>query len=217
MPWLQTLVTMVVLHDPRPAAEFRSSRAIFDTVPPHKSFLKAERGKGLPIGNLTSQFFANVYLDPFDQFVKHRLKARWYGRYVDDFIVLDSCSKELHDLQEATTSFLRASLRLTVHPTKVASGRIADGINFTGYIIKPGRCYLRRSSVANCKKRIRAWQAMPDPFGRESLQHIAHSVNSTLGLLRHVDGYRQRQSICRTANSLFMHSDIENYKWIVRQ
>lgn len=216
-PWLRTLVSMVVLHDPRPAAEMRSSQALFDTVPPHKSFRKAGRGKGLPIGNLTSQFFANVYLDPFDQYVKHKLKAPKYGRYVDDFIVIGTCSEELREMQVAMTAYLRETLQLTVHPTKTVSGRIADGINFAGYIIKPGRCYLRRSSVANCQKRIRAWQAMPDPFCGESLQHIAQSANSTLGLLRHVDGYRQRQSICIAANSLFMYADIENRKWIVRQ
>lgn len=75
-PWLRELIQYVALHDPRPGALFRSPPHLFARVPRHKSLLHAPDGKGLPIGNLTSQFFANVYLNELDQFVKHGLKGR---------------------------------------------------------------------------------------------------------------------------------------------
>jgi len=80
--WLRTLIRQIALHDPRPGAEMRSPPSLFARVPRHKSLIHAPAGTGLPIGNLTSQFFANLYLNELDQHVRHVLKAQRYGRYV---------------------------------------------------------------------------------------------------------------------------------------
>lgn len=85
--WLRTLIRYVALHDPRPGAQLQSSATLFARVLRNKSFLHAPDSKGLPIGNLTSQFFANLYLNELDQHVKHGLKAPYYGRYVDDMVL----------------------------------------------------------------------------------------------------------------------------------
>ena len=69
--------------------------ALFQLIPPHKSLFKVPKNQGLPIGNLTSQFFANIYLNELDQFAKHQLKIKYYLRYVDDLLMLHQNPKQL--------------------------------------------------------------------------------------------------------------------------
>jgi RNA-directed DNA polymerase len=116
--WLMNLIRQVILHDPTRNAYFRSSRNLFDRVPRHKSLLHAKEGIGLPIGNLTSQFFANVYLNEVDQFVKHGLKARYYGRYVDDMILFNEDSAVLRGWCDQIDGFIQENLALRLHPKK---------------------------------------------------------------------------------------------------
>ena len=208
-PWLIDLIRQVALHDPRPGAVMRSPAALFARVPRHKSLLHAPDGKGLPIGNLTSQFFANLYLNEFDQFVKHRLKARYYGRYVDDMVLLDQDPHVLNDWYTQMDTFLKATLGLHLHPRKKQLNRAEVGINFTGFIIKPGRIYLRQTSLSGCKRRIRAWERRGAPVDPETLREFSQSLNSYLGMLRQVNGYAARKSICRRVESLFLHADTE--------
>ncbi len=205
--WLRVLIRQVALHDPRPGAVFRSSRALFDRVPRHKSLLHAPAGKGLPIGNLTSQFFANVYLNELDQYVKHRLRARYYGRYVDDMVLLHDDPCVLNSWYVQIDDFLRERLALRLHPGKKHLNRLDTGIDFTGFIIKPGRTYLRRSSLARCKRKITGWERSGAPIDPASLERLSASVNSYLGMLRQVDGYRARRALCTRLESLFLNAD----------
>ena len=95
--WLWDLICQVVHHNPREGAMYRSTNRLFDLVPPHKSLLHAPHERGLPIGNLTSQFFANVYMNELDQFAKHGLRAKYYGRYVDDIVMFDESAEVLNE------------------------------------------------------------------------------------------------------------------------
>lgn len=206
--WIRTLIRQVVLHDPRPGAVLRSSPALFALVPRHKSFLHAPPGKGLPIGNLTSQFFANVYLNELDQFIKHGLRAHYYGRYVDDIILFHEKPDILNDWYTAIEDFLQDHLKLALHPKKKWINRVDRGLDFTGFRILPGRTYLRNSSLSRCKQKIRAWEregALVDP---ETLQDISGSLNSYLGMLRQVNGYRARRSLCRRVENLWLVADM---------
>lgn len=117
-PWIMNLIRQIILHDPRPTAIFKSPSSVFNKVPRHKSLLLAPSGKGLPIGNLTSQFFANVYLNELDQFVKHSLKARYYGRYVDDMVLLHDDPQVLNDWCQRIDDFIHKNLLLRLHPAK---------------------------------------------------------------------------------------------------
>jgi RNA-directed DNA polymerase len=137
--WLRHLIRQVLFHDPRSNAKFRSSRALFEKVPRHKSLLLAPDGKGLPIGNLTSQFFANVYLNEIDQFVKQGLKARYYARYVDDMILFHKSADVLNEWYDEIDSFLKEKLEIRLHPNKKWLNRADAGINFVGFIIGPLR------------------------------------------------------------------------------
>jgi len=205
--WLQQLIRQVLFHDPRMNAKFRSSRALFDRVPRHKSLLHAPDGKGLPIGNLTSQFFANVYMNEVDQFVKHGLKAHYYGRYVDDMILFHRDSGILNEWYNEIDSFLKEKLEIRLHPNKKWLNRADTGINFVGFIIKPGRTYLRQTSLTRCHQKIRAWERDGSPVDPERLQEMADSVNSYLGMLRQVNGYNARKAICKRVESLFLNAD----------
>lgn len=99
-----------------------------------KSILNNFEGeKGMPLGNLTSQFFANVYLNELDYFVKHKLKAKYYIRYVDDFVILHISKKQLEDWKEQIDKFLKEKLKLEIHPDKSKIINLSKGIDFVGF------------------------------------------------------------------------------------
>ncbi|MCC6499703.1 MAG: group II intron reverse transcriptase domain-containing protein [Anaerolineales bacterium] len=104
----------------------------------------ANRPRGLPIGNLTSQFWANVYLNELDQFVKQKLKVRAYIRYVDDFVLFSNDKRELHEWRSAIIDFL-ASLRLTIHEESAHARPTWKGITFLGFIVFPEHRRLKPS------------------------------------------------------------------------
>jgi len=89
--------------------------------------------KGMPLGNLTSQFFANVYLNELDYFVKHELKAKYYIRYVDDFVILNSSREHLKIWKQEIDKFLRDKLKIEIHPEKSKIISLSRGIDFVGF------------------------------------------------------------------------------------
>ncbi|TAL50587.1 hypothetical protein EPN81_02430 [Patescibacteria group bacterium] len=93
-----------------------------------------EPGKGLPLGNLTSQLFANIYMNEFDQFVKHGLRFKHYIRYADDFVFLSQDRRELQDVLSVVTTFLQQNLHVSLHPNKVELRTFASGVDFLGWI-----------------------------------------------------------------------------------
>lgn len=127
-------------------------------VPSHKRLAEAGPGRGLPIGNLTSQFFANVYLNELDQFVKHRLKARYYLRYVDDMVLVDQDPERLRAWGEAIAGFLREHLGLTLKdPWRLRP--VDDGADFLGYIVRPWYRLVRRRVLGHLEERLRRLEA----------------------------------------------------------
>ncbi len=213
--WLRDLIAKVLFHDPRRNVMLRSSPALFDRVPLHKSLMRAPEGKGLPIGNLTSQFFANIYMNEVDQYIKHGLKARYYGRYVDDMILFHDDPRVLNQWYESIESFLNDNLKIALHPRKKWINRADSGINFVGCIIKPGRTYLRRTSLSRCRQKIRAWERAGSPVDEKSLHDLSCAVTSYLGMLRQVDGYKARRGLCEHVGSnLFIRADADYTKII---
>jgi retron-type reverse transcriptase len=114
----------------------------------------ASPGKGIPIGNLTSQLFANVYLDPFDHFVKETLRVRHYLRYVDDFVCLDSSKTALRQVLAAQEEKL-AALGLGLDPRKVRLAPVSTGLPFLGFVVSPGRLRLRGSRLVRSRRLLR--------------------------------------------------------------
>ncbi|WP_306410559.1 RNA-directed DNA polymerase [Herbaspirillum sp. RV1423] len=154
-PWWMGLAETVLLHDPRQNFEYRGDPDRMNLVPPHKRLLGQPAHLGLPIGNLSSQFFANVYLDELDQFVKHRLRCRYYIRYVDDFVLLHESSAWLNDAKREIEIHLANALGARLNPTKTILQPIARGIDFVGQVIKPWRRTLRRRTFNDALQRVR--------------------------------------------------------------
>ena len=111
-----------------------------------ESFYSATPGKGLPLGNLTSQLLVNIYMNEFDQFAKHQLKAKRYIRYADDFVFLSRDRNQLHELLPYIVVFLRERLKLEMHPDKVSISTFASGIDFLGWVHFPDHRVLRAAT-----------------------------------------------------------------------
>lgn len=138
----------------------------------------AETGRGLPLGNITSQLFANVYLHELDWFMKQELRVNYYARYCDDFVVVARDSDYLHSLIGPIETYLREALRLELHPHKVSIRAWDQGIDFLGYVVKPHAVLLRTKTRRRMLARVNA-----------------DNVSSYLGLCSHADAYRLQQII----------------------
>lgn len=155
--------------------------------------------RGLPIGNLTSQLFANVYMNEFDQFVKHELKIKYYARYTDDFVILSDTDNEFDKLLGRITIFLRERLCLELHPHKVDIRKLHDGIDFLGYVVFPHhklpRAKTRRRVVRKLRQRA-------EEYKEEKIDDVTltQSLHSYMGLLSH-------------ANTHNFSEDLKNKLW----
>ena len=142
------------------------------------SFNSGIQGKGLPLGNLTSQLLVNIYMNEFDQFMKHKVKARHYIRYADDFVILSQNKSRLEEILPKIQEFLRGRLKLNLHPKKVSIQTMASGIDFLGWIHFPQHRVIRGAT-----KRRMLRELKDNSYKNESVQ-------SYLGMLSHGNGYR---------------------------
>jgi hypothetical protein len=164
----------------------------------------AERpGRGMPIGSLTSQLFANVYLDALDHFVKERLRVRHYLRYMDDFLLLASDRQEARDRLDVVRAFLTERLRLELNPRRVILAPVGEPCDLLGYVHhRDGRGRVRRRSVR------RLWRRLPALARRVAAHEIGSdtaraSVASWFGLAKHADAFRLSKRI-------FTQRDVDN-------
>jgi len=135
----------------------RGSKASFDSVPAYKRLANAPEHCGLAIGNLTSQFFDNVYLNELDQFIKHELKCRYYLRYVDDFVFLHESKAQLLLWREQVNRFLADRLNLELKElSKPVS--VSSGCDFLGYVTRPQYKLVRRRVFLHCLEKLDALQ-----------------------------------------------------------
>ncbi|MFC1612806.1 reverse transcriptase domain-containing protein [Patescibacteria group bacterium] len=134
---------------------------------------------GVPLGNLTSQLFANIYLNELDQLVKHKLKAKYYIRYMDDFLILGYNKKRLQQQKEEIYYFLKNSLKLDLHPKKCNMFTVKSGIDFLGYRIFANYRLLRKSTVKRFIKRTRVYKRKVDS-DLMSLEKFNQSLQSWL-------------------------------------
>lgn len=141
------------------------------------SFSSIAPGKGLPLGNLTSQLLVNVYMNEFDQYVKHGLRFKCYIRYADDFVFLSEDSKILEALIPVIACFLEEKLKLSLHPNKVSIRTWASGVDFLGWINFPDHKVLRTTTKRRMVKRV--IQNPKEP-----------TINSYLGMLKHGNARR---------------------------
>lgn len=185
-PWWLALARKILHHDPTRDPHIKSSAALLAKVPRHKSLFHGS-GDGLPIGNLSSQFFANVYLDALDQHAKRELKCRRWVRYVDDILVMGKDGSELHELSLSVDSFLRERLGVALHPNKTSINLIERGFEFLGFVCRPHCRYVRRFTTRTAMNKLRGLcRAKADPH------QIQSTANSYFGIFGQAAAYRQR-------------------------
>jgi RNA-directed DNA polymerase len=140
--------------------------------------------KGVPIGNLTSQLFANVYMNEFDQFIKQELKVKYYARYTDDFIIVSRNIKYLESLIGPINVFLNQKLKLNLHPEKVSILKYVRGIDFLGYVIFPYHKLIRKRTW---KRILRSLENKISMYknGLVSKENLDQTLQSYLGILSH--------------------------------
>lgn len=144
-------------------------------------------GIGLPLGNLTSQLLVNIYMNKFDQFVKRHLKARYYIRYADDFVILHESRDYLESLLPQMSAFLEMRLRVNLHPKKVTITTLASGVGYLGWVHFPHHRVLRTVTKHRMFRRLENWSSQ-------------ESVASYLGLLSHGNAYGHEIAIKQIAN-----------------
>ncbi|MCU0918556.1 MAG: RNA-directed DNA polymerase [Planctomycetes bacterium] len=152
---------------------------VCDYFPGDDLLTALSRRRGLPIGNLTSQFFANFYLNPFDHFVKESLRCEAYVRYVDDFALFSDSKRQLQEWRSALSSFL-ASCRLKLHPKRVQIAPADIAHRFLGQVVQPSHRRLTGENVRRFRKRLRRWERRPP-------ENLRSRIASWLGHARQAD------------------------------
>ncbi|MDM8560862.1 RNA-directed DNA polymerase [Candidatus Parabeggiatoa sp. HSG14] len=151
------------------------------------------RRHGLPIGNLTSQFFANVYLNGFDHFVKEKLKISQYVRYVDDFALFSDDYDLLKKARLAIEDYL-VTLRLKIHPIKSQLTETKQGASFLGFRVLPHRIRVRNENLKRARKRLRNLQT-DFAQGKMTIREVSQSIRSWVAHLEHGNTWRLREKI----------------------
>lgn len=160
---------------------------------PGDDLLAALRPRGLPIGNLTSQFWANVYLNPLDHFIKRVLKCAAYIRYVDDFLLFGNDKKTLHEWQRQIIQFLQ-TLRLTLHENRAQPRPVEQGIPFLGFTIYPDHRRLKRGKGISYRRHL---YSLRDSYkqGKIERQKVDVSVRAWVGHVMHGDTWGLRTTL----------------------
>ena len=160
----------------------------WDKLPHEKSLFYTPCNCGLPIGNLSSQLFSNIYMNAFDQYMKRELGCCHYGRYVDDAYVVSRNRTLLKKLIPRLNDFLRHNLKLSIHPHKTRIVNVRYGVEFLGAYLMPHRSYISNSSMYRIKRKLQNIKT-------SDTRHMQSSVNSFLGVMSHYDSYCLRRLI----------------------
>jgi len=154
----------------------------------------SEPGKGMPLGNLTSQFFANIYLNELDQFVKHTLKARHYIRYVDDFVILHRSKEALQAYKERIDNFLQERLALKLHPDKSKILQLNNGVGFLGFRIFYHHKLVRKKNIRKFEKRFKELREQ-HKAGLLDTEKLIARFEGWLAYVTHANTYRYRMQL----------------------
>ena len=188
MDFVGYLTHEIVLLDPAIECRIKGFPSDWADLPHDKSLFNSPEGCGLPIGNLTSQLFSNVYMNVFDQFMKRVVGCRHYGRYVDDFYVVSSDIDWLRQVSEIVRDALRHLLDLDFHEGKMMVKSVWEGVEFLGAWLKPHRIYATRGSVGRMRAKLRV-------LAESNRTKWEASLNSFCGVLSHGANYRLRRRL----------------------
>lgn len=188
--WKEEMVWLcdkIIFHDAAADYTYKGDPELVKLVPAGKSLTEQIPGKGLPIGNYTSQFFANLYLNELDQFMKNDLRVKKYIRYVDDVVIISRDKNELNDLEFQINGFLKEKLALELNKKKTKIKSVNNGIDFLGYFTKKDHILARRSVIKRMNKKLYINELYE--------QKKKEAISSYFAHFKHADTYRLRNKI----------------------
>lgn len=186
--FLLWLTEQIVMLDPMENCIIVGDPSDWNGLDPAKSMRNLQPGLGLPIGNLTSQLFQNVYMNPFDQWIKRDVECQHYGRYVDDFTMIDPDREWLLGQVPKVRECLWDELGLELHQGKIHIQEVHKGVEFLGVFVKPYREYISNRTLERVQKKL----GEVDLRNRDA---ALRTVNSYLGIMSHTASYNLRQSM----------------------
>ncbi len=156
----------------------------------------------MPLGNLTSQFFANVYLNEMDQFVKHKLKAKYYIRYVDDFVILHNSKEQLEKWKEQINNFIKEKLKLELHQQKSHINPLKQGVTFLGFRIFYNHKLIKRNNLRHFEHKFKELKILyrENKIKREK---VVEKLEGWIAYSKHADTYKYRRELLRQFNKNF--------------
>ena len=195
-----TLLHHIVWQDVTKDVVIKGNKKSFANIPRHKTLFKLARDKGLPIGNLTSQFFANVYMNDFDNFVKRELKVKRYIRYVDDFVLFADTKEELMEHYTHIIQYLEVELELRLRD-KYILRKNKEGLDFLGYVIRPYYTLVRKRVVHNYKYKkaqyLDRYEALRGTMGLSEIKAFLSVKASFVGHAKHANSFNLLNKVGR--------------------
>ena len=192
------LSNKIIYHDPTKNFYFKGDIKNLKKLPPHKTLFKVPKNRGLPIGNLTSQFFANVYMNTFDHFVKRELKVKSYLRYVDDFVLFDSSKDRLLEWKYHIENYLEKYLSLKLRDDFKLK-KVKEGLDFLGYIIRDNYVLIRKRVVNNFKfkkaKFLQKYEDMRADVDSKEIERFLSVKASFIGHIKHANSFNLMKKV----------------------
>ena len=205
------LIEKTIYNGPTKNCIIKGKKTDWNNLPKTKSLFHANTNCGLPIGNLTSQLFGNIYMNEFDHFVKKNYGIKYYGRYVDDFVLIHENKEYLKNLIPLLANFLQDNLKLTLHPNKIYLQHYTKGVTYLGAVIKPHRIYTAKRTKANFYNAITKWNIIirkQKKLQKEDLDLFISSINSYLGILKHYKTYKFRKKMLKEYLSGWIYNQV---------
>ncbi len=193
---------ITIFHSPTNNYIKKGDSSLFSLIPKRKSLFNSTIGTGLPIGNYSSQFFANLYLNQMDHFIKRDLKCKHYFRYVDDFVLLSEDKEQLKGWCKKIEEFLNCFLKIKINQKKTKIQLVEKGIDFLGYFIKPEYILSRKRVVSVFKEKVFGLERN-NVYCKEKQKKAITIINSYFGHLRHANTYNFRRKLLISLNWRF--------------
>jgi len=204
------LCKIIIFNAPTKNCIYRSPKNMWKQLPKDKSLFTSKKGCGLPIGNLTSQIFANFYLNDFDHFIKKECQIKNYGRYVDDCLFIHHSQSYLRKFIPVVHKYLNEKLGLTLHPRKIYLQSCYNGVKYLGCYIKTSHVVINNRTINNFKKSLHLYNGLVNDHkpNKQEIESFISSVNSYLGILKHYKTYKKRKNITRSLISPYWYKHI---------
>ena len=214
---IKWLLFLIIYNNPVSDCVIKGKFQDWYGLPKTKSLFYTDIDKGFPIGNLTSQLFANIYLHEFDCYMKQTLGCRYYGRYVDDIVVVQNDIEFLKKAVLKAGEFLQQRLGLTVHPNKTYLQPYQYGVSFLGEFFKPHRRYVAKRTRSSLSGYIYRWnklvKAQEDVLRKSQIKDFLSGINSYLGGIKYIQSYKLRIKLVGKVRTTFWRYIVLNVSY----